>query len=141
MTCAVLNSELTREHLLQYSNLSVITYFCHKYPQYSSEEAELLFADLLDWMWLNLQRKKLGKNTYLFGPLLVLDDLWHVFILHTQDYLDFSICYFGAYFHHEIEPIGHEHQVSDADLEDFLCDCFIFLDEQWVERRFNAALL
>jgi len=134
-----LNSELGE--LLNYKNPALITYFCHHYPQYSVQEAQLLFADLLCWMWLNVQRTKEGKKTYLFGPLLPLDDLWHAFILHTRDYLKFSQHYFGDYFHHDIEPAGQEHLIEEEELTDFLQDCFIYLDSSWVERHFSAALL
>lgn len=133
----MISSQLELQH---YQNPKLITYFCHHHPEYSQDEAEQLFADLLSWMWLNLQRGKLGKKTLLFGPLLVLDELWHAFILHTRDYCEFSSRYFGGYFHHDIEPIGEEHQVTEEELRDYLQDCFTYLDAEWVTRRFSTAL-
>jgi len=72
---------------------------------------------------------------------LVLDELWHAFILHTRDYFDFSLRYFGDYFHHDIEPLQFEHQLDEQELNDFLADCFQFLDGDWVKRRFAGAFI
>jgi hypothetical protein len=127
--------------LLGYRNPTVIAYFCHSHPEYTVQEGQTLFADLLGWMWLNKHRATQGKKTHLFGPLLVLDELWHAFILHTQEYMNFSMQYFAAYFHHDIEPIGFEHQMQEDELRDYLQDCFNLLGEEWVMRRFTDALV
>ncbi|WP_174714467.1 hypothetical protein [Legionella sainthelensi] len=147
----LLKSQVRRKHvvannielpdLLLYQNKTVITYFCYHRPELTVQEVNELFTDLLSWMWLNNQRAKLGKKTYLFGPLLLLDELWHAFILHTRDYVDFSIHYFGAYFHHDIEPIGFEHVMEEDELADYLQDCFTYLGVEWVSRRFEMALV
>lgn len=134
-----MNADLS--NLLCYSNPTVITHFCNQYPQYSIRETQELFQDLLAWFYLKNQRSKKHKSTYLFGPLLVLDELWHVFILHTRDYYDFSFRYFNEYLHHEPEPIGFEHVLNEEELSDYLMDCFNYLDQDWVERRFAEALL
>lgn len=133
-----MNSEL--QHLLQYQNPQVIKQFCYHHPEFSLQEARVLFEDLLAWMWLDVQRKKQGKKTYLFGPLLILDDMWHSFILHTRDYIAFSMKYFGEYFHHDVEPAGFEHVLEEDELTEFLQDCFHYLNKDWVERRFSNAL-
>ncbi|MCL9684785.1 hypothetical protein [Legionella maioricensis] len=126
--------------LLQYKNEQVVTHFCHFHPAFSLSEAQQLFEDLLAWMGLSWQRTLLGKKTYLFGPLLIMDEMWHTFILHTQDYYHFSMTYFGEYVHHHVEPIGFEHVLEEDELTDFLQDCFNYLDAAWVERRFSGAL-
>lgn len=125
--------------LQNYKNPVVVDYFCYQHPEFTTEEVELLFKDLLGWLWLNKQRSKSGKKTYLFGPLLVLDELWHVFILHTRDYFNFSLQYFGDYFHHEVEPPGFEHMMEEEELRDYLQDCFDYLGQEWVARRFTEA--
>ncbi len=133
-----MNQDLLR--IRQYKNQKVVAYFCNRYPEFSLDEGHILFSDLLAWLWLNAERKKQGKNTYLFGPLLILDELWHIFILHTRDYVSFSMDYFGEYMHHDVEPIGSEYVIEENELTDFLQDCFFYLDQHWVERRFSAAL-
>lgn len=131
---------LERSILKHYKNQKVVAYFCHHHPELTLDDGQLLFEDLLSWLWLNTLRKKQGKNTYLFGPLLILDELWHAFILHTRDYMDFTMNYFGEYIHHEVEPIGFEHVIEEDELTDLLQDCFQYLDQHWVERRFSIAL-
>ena len=126
--------------VLAYENTAVVNYFCHHHPEFTEREGQALFKDLLAWLWLNKQRAKQDKKTHLFGPMLVLDQLWHAFILHTQDYVNFSIKYFGTYFHHDIEPVGCEHIMEEEELRDYLQDCFHFLGEDWVARRFADAL-
>ena len=125
--------------LLQYKNEQVVTHFCHSHPEFSLREARQLFEDLLAWMGLSWQRTILGKKTYLFGPLLIMDEMWHTFILHTQDYFHFSMTYFGEYFHHHVEPIGFEYVLEEDELTDFVQDCFKYLNTEWVERRFSGA--
>jgi len=134
----MMKADLTQ--VLNYKNTTVVDYFCRNHPELTSLEGQVLFKDLLAWMWLNALRVEKGKKTYLFGPLLVLDELWHTFILHSRDYVDFSIQYFGFYFHHDIEPFGAEHVLEEEELTDFLQDCFTFLGQEWVTRRFETAL-
>lgn len=126
--------------LIQYKNDQVVTHFCHNHPEVSLEAGYQLFEDLLSWLWLNKQRALQGKKTPLFGPLLQLDKMWHIFILHTKDYFEFSKAYFGDYFHHHVEPLGFEHHLKEEELSDYLNDCFDYLDGGWVERCFSAAL-
>lgn len=125
--------------LLDYENDRVIRYFCHHHPDISTTQAKQLLCDLLAWMWLNAYRKKNNQTTYLFGPLLILDSIWHSFILHTFDYFTFCQTFFNQYFHHTIEPIGSEHRVTAEELSDFLHDCFNHLGEAWVDRYFPLS--
>ncbi len=134
-------NHLDLSKILQYENQQVIASFCYKHPEFTYQEGHELFRDLLSWMWLSELRKAQGKKTYLFGPLLILDELWHVFILHTRDYVDFSMNFFGAYYHHEVELPGVEHILQEDELNDFLEDCFDNLDNNWVARRFSDALV
>jgi hypothetical protein len=126
--------------LLLYHNKQVVDYFCHHHPEFSLPQSQQLFTDLLGWMWLTVYRKTSERHTYLFGPLLDMDSLWHAFILHTRDYQLFCERYFGNYFHHDIEPIGHEHELTPDQMANFLQDCFEFLGDDWVERYFAPAL-
>ena len=125
--------------VLRYQNADVVHQICHHQPQYSLKESQQLFVDLLAWLWFKNEREKQKKTTYLFGSLLVLDELWHLFILNTHDYVNFSQQYFGHYLHHRPEPIGFEHELSDDALQEYLDDCFNYLGQQWVERRFAQA--
>ncbi|WP_028388092.1 hypothetical protein [Legionella fairfieldensis] len=124
--------------LLTYENEQVVLYYCQQHPTVSYEQGRQLLSDLLAWMWVNLHRQSNKRRTYLFGPLLTLDALWHCFILHTQDYVSFCEYYFEGYFHHHIEPRGYEHQLTAEELTDFLNDCFDYLGKDWVMRCFPS---
>lgn len=127
-------------HLLAYENPTVVQYFSYKHAsQLPVETCRQHFKDLLAWLWLNAYRQKNNKSTYLFGPLLIIDELWHCFILHTKDYMSFCSQYFGEYFHHHIEPPGYEHELHPDELADYLNDCFELLGEDWVNRHFAEA--
>jgi len=125
--------------VLAYKNAFILEQFCHSHEQYSLNEAEQLFKDLLAWLWLKNQRAQHHKSTYLFGPLLILDELWHLFILNTRDYVEFSTRYYGEYLHHEPEPPGFEHLLTEEELGDYVNDCFEYLGAEWVERCFAQA--
>ncbi|WP_026069620.1 glycine-rich domain-containing protein [Legionella tunisiensis] len=125
--------------LLTYKNEQVVRHFCHQYPDFSHEKSTQLFQDLLAWMWVNAYRQTNNRPTYLFGPLLMMDKMWHNFILHTQDYVNFCEHYFNDYFHHHVEPAGFEHHLTAEELADFLQDCFEYLGENWVLRYFKDA--
>jgi hypothetical protein len=126
--------------LLKYKNDSLIHYYCHHHSDITKSMANQYFVDLLAWLWLNAYRQHQKKRTYLFGPLLVLDELWHAFILHTRDYHEFCEAFFSSYIHHDIELPGQEHQLSAEEIEDFLEDSFNFLGEAWVLRYFSDLL-
>ncbi|ASQ45277.1 glycine-rich domain-containing protein [Legionella clemsonensis] len=128
------------QDLLAYENEQVVRYFCHYYTAFSHEEGQQLLSDLLAWLWLNAYRKTYNKSTYLFGPLLTLDKIWHAFILHTEDYVAFCEHYFGHYFHHNIEPVGSEHELSPEELADFLNDAFEWIGQEWIKRHFGQLL-
>ena len=127
--------------LLAYRNSQVITHYSYKNPHLTCSEVEQNFEDLLAWLWLKTYRQSTGRSTYLFGPLLALDEMWHIFILHTEDYCNFCEMYFGTYLHHTVEPIGYEHQLTEEELDDFLQDCFKFLGKEWVLRHFSSLLM
>ena len=127
--------------LRTYKNPRVLEQFCYTHGDYSLIQAEQLFTDLLAWLWLKNQRTHQQKPTYLFGPLLLLDQLWHLFILHTRDYTEFSERYFGSYLHHDPEPPGLEHHLTEEELGDYVGDCFEYMGSDWVERRFAQALI
>ncbi|MHB1948344.1 MAG: glycine-rich domain-containing protein [Gammaproteobacteria bacterium] len=122
--------------LLNYENNLVIQQYCKDNPTDSPDEAKQIFKDLLAWLWLNAYRKQKNLQTHMFGPLLKLDRMWHIFILHTRSYTDFCEHFFSGYFHHEVE----ERTLSSAELEDFLSDCYDHLGIEWIMRYFSECL-
>lgn len=125
---------------LNYKNPSVISHFCKIHPEIDPDEAQILFKDLMGWLWVSAMRTQKRKVSRLFGPLLIVDEMWHSFILHTRDYCEFSQTNYGRYIHHDVEPVGREHQMTEDEVVDLLSDCMTYLGEDWVKRRFSEAL-
>ncbi|KTD45448.1 hypothetical protein Lqui_2919 [Legionella quinlivanii] len=132
-----MSSLLPLSTLLGAYNERIVKHYASNNPSLSLQQCQQLWKDLLGWMWLTQYRKSLDKATYLFGPLLHLDDLWHFFILNTRDYCEFCQQYWGEYFHHDIENPHEAHQLSADELADFLEDAMEFLGEDWIDRYFH----
>ena len=80
-------------------------------------EANFIFEDLLRWLWLcrthqikqNNWLQKKSVSLTLYTPMNIIDEMWHSFIICTQDYQDFCHQYLGAFIHHspnvnELDP-------------------------------------
>ena len=67
----------------------------------SMEEASDIFEETKKWLWLSAQAEKKGQGgLFIDKPLLVIDEMWHVFILHSRLYYNFCFKYFDTYIHH-----------------------------------------
>ena len=72
----------------------------------SEAEALDIFSDLKCLMWLLNEMnfdgtRAQGKVFYIDDSLLILDEMWHTFILHTKQYFHFCHTLFGEYIHHD----------------------------------------
>src|SRR5688572_4999841 len=94
--------------LLQYKNSAVIKRFQKKYPDFHNT-AERIFLDMLRFLWLCQKHKEdtLKKNPESEGfhcemhkEMIMIDEMWHTFILATKDYAQFCDDYFGTFIHH-----------------------------------------
>lgn len=92
--------------ILEYKNQDVIYRFL-KLFDISKEETEELFYETKKWLYalaLNQELYKKGEVDFLIGvndDLLMLDEMWHNFILFTIDYKEFCNDYFGFFIHHQ----------------------------------------
>jgi hypothetical protein len=95
--------------LLQYKNPPVLKLYEQNYPhnKLSSEQA---FREVLKYLWLTRKHElDLLNNTdnhdfpqycIMARSMREIDEMWHEFILFTEDYTDFCHQYFGNYMHH-----------------------------------------
>lgn len=80
--------------VLRYRNARVTTKFSERY-NLPRREVETLFQDMLRVLWLS------ARGTVMILPCqMLIDEMWHAFILHTEDYARFCTTYFGAMIHH-----------------------------------------
>ena len=73
----------------------------------SLEESAIIFEDMIRFLWLSRNYKDLNldDSVHSIDPaIIVIDEMWHTFILHTKEYIDFCVKYFGGYLHHEPNP-------------------------------------
>jgi hypothetical protein len=74
----------------------------------SQEEAENIFTELMKFLWLCAVRRAEYKESVpevpsalaVYSSMAIMDELWHTFILHTEDYSSFCSLYLGSYVHH-----------------------------------------
>lgn len=84
--------------LLLYRNDEVISSFCDSIAV-EREEAQIIFVEMLKFLWLCHVERDRALRT-IDNPIIILDEMWHAFILFTKEYHIFSKRYFGKYMHH-----------------------------------------
>lgn len=80
--------------MLLYKNEDVISRFTDMFD-IADEEAESIFAETIKFLYL-------AQLPGIFIPdeLLIIDEMWHNFILFTKEYQKFCNTHFKKYFHH-----------------------------------------
>lgn len=97
----------TLEETLKYRNERVLNKFRTLF-ELSRTEAEEIAVEAYRWLWLNAHSKEDRKNGRSDVPailvihegMVIIDEFWHTFVLHTKDYADFCNEYFGEFIHH-----------------------------------------
>jgi hypothetical protein len=139
---------------LSYQNDRIINKFLTYYAV-SVAEAREISQEAYKWLWLNAHLKKDRKENKKDIPrilvvhegMVVMDEFWHTFILHTRDYEAFCKEYLGSFIHHTPSVPDFE-PPSEAEAEqqlNYICDV---LDEdtmiKWYEEypeRYSAEVL
>lgn len=109
--------------ILKFHNPNITHRFSTLYPQIEAEEAETIYKDMLRYLWLtaNLELERETNpdtpDVTIWGGMIIIDEMWHAFILYTQIYADFCQKYFGRFIHHpppiskfarNVEQLGEE---------------------------------
>ncbi|MBM3894196.1 hypothetical protein FJ366_01210 [Candidatus Dependentiae bacterium] len=82
---------------------------CKLDHNYTDQDMQILEKELRRFLYLCLQNKNGGTGMYSKD----VDNLWHAFILHTPEYVDFSNLTKGSYIHH-IPKRPNEPQKKDS---------------------------
>lgn len=94
------------EEILKYRNDRVIIRFMNSFD-IDYEESSDIFREMLKWLYVkgnSIEQKKIGfevTELSVVTAMIVVDEMWHSFILHTKDYKDFCTEFFGFFIHHE----------------------------------------
>lgn len=138
------------QQVLTYTHPHVLKRYEKDYPR-NALQAEEAFQELLKFLWLSqkLQHDRqqspddptLHFHSAVHEEMKEIDDMWHTFILFTQDYSDFCQRFFGKYLHHypttddDILPSNEEYQKN---LENYLSYIYDHLGEETVVKWFQA---
>ena len=113
----------TLDEVLQYECPDAVYRFRKTYGITHEESADI-FVQVKKWLWLAHQRRMAGLETGLSIdiPIVVIDEMWHNFVLFTKEYTAFCKHYFGYYVHHaptteaeELEHRGHLQSLTRVD--------------------------
>ena len=122
--------------VLSYQNNYIVEEFLRKHKNYnlSQEDALLLFDDLKRYLWMtatvDLKRKEnegeLLPDVSISESMIIIDEIWHEFILVTEHYTDFCNENFGRYIHHP--PAMPKYELNRKTLSDEEC-AEVFIEE------------
>lgn len=142
----------TLDEILSYKNPAVVKRFQKDFPQ-KAERAEDLFIDLMRFFWgtkkhaadrnLDPKNPDLDFVFIMDEDMRDIDQMWHIFLLYTRDYMNFCERYFGAYLHHQpdLVPIFEDSGFKfETNLEKFLNYNFDLFGENVIQRWFAPSV-
>ena len=89
------------DRALEYQNDAVVYRFTTLWDV-SFAEAQDLFLETKKWLWLCAQTEK--QRLKITTPLLIIDEMWHNFLLFSREYMKYCHDCFGCYIHHNPTP-------------------------------------
>lgn len=137
--------------ILAYKHPAVVRRFQKDFPE-KANMAEELFSDLLRFFFASkkhsIERERLPCKDSLDFIFIMdeemreIDQIWHIFLLYTQDYMDFCDKYFGEYLHHQPDIVPTFRKGSfnfEKNLKKFLNYVYDELGEEVVQRWFTKS--
>lgn len=142
----------TLEEILNYKNPAVVRRFQKEYPD-KADRAEDIFSDLMRFFWGTkkhlLDRTQSPKSQELDFFFIMDDDMreidqmWHIFLLYTRDYMDYCERYFGEYLHHQPDLVPYFEAKGfqfETNLRRFLDYSYELFGETVIRRWFSGSL-
>lgn len=142
----------TLEEITNYKNPAVVRRFQKEHPD-KADRADQIFSDLMRFFWgtkrhyQDRQRDPENEKLQFFfimdEDMREIDQMWHVFLLYTRDYLDFCQKHFGEYLNHQPDLVPYFEQKGfefETNLERFLNYNFEVFGEDVLRRWFSASL-
>jgi hypothetical protein len=85
--------------VLRYRNPAIVERFRNELPV-TRREAEQIWRETLKWLWFCGTRPKDSGSAELLTSMIIVDEMWHTFVLFTREYTEFCQRHFGRYLHH-----------------------------------------
>ncbi|MEO8065553.1 MAG: hypothetical protein ABI643_01710 [Candidatus Doudnabacteria bacterium] len=122
---------LSLKETLGYTNDQVLNKFRTLY-EFSRPDAEEIARETNRWLWLNARlkadrkegRQNIPRVLVVHEGMVVLDEYWHTFILHTRDYREFCDSHLGFFIHHSPSFPGFQPPSQEEAEEqlNYICD-------------------
>ena len=105
--------QATQDEFLENYNFPemIIEKFKEKHPSLSDEDIALVIKGLKNYFYISSHSRDV-----VIMPSIILDDLWHEFMLYTKEYEYFCDNAFGKFFHHS----PNDTKLFDVDMARFL---------------------
>jgi len=137
--------------IMKYNNAALLSRYGKEFSK-NKLSPEKAFHNLMKFFWLsekhlldiknNPNNETLKFNFNVYHEMAEIDDMWHTFLMFTQDYANFCECYFGKFIHHaprdENEKINPE--IFELELTRFLSYVYDNLGEETVSVWFAELL-
>jgi len=113
---------LKLNEILQYKNNKVIQRFLNLF-NVDQKEAEDIFTETLKYLYLSAYTENKRKEDATLPSLgithqmLIIDEMWHAFILTTRDYQEFCDTYLDQFVHHPPAAYGRNRDASNVEKE------------------------
>lgn len=106
--------------ILNYRNDDVISRFTDQFDV-PAEEAEDIFTETRKFLYLCQL-----PGIFIPDELIIVDEMWHNFILFTKEYQRFCDIHFGRYFHHlpASKAEKEKHKIDEAANPEAVRDAF-----------------
>jgi hypothetical protein len=107
------------ERALAFDGTDIIADFHSKY-RVSKEEAHALFEDVKKWVWACAVAHEHGSKVSMLidERLLIIDYMWHSFVLFTREYHAFCEAIGGPYIHHAPTTQADHHATRSMAMHD-----------------------
>ncbi|MBQ4811065.1 hypothetical protein A7985_00960 [Pseudoalteromonas luteoviolacea] len=98
--------------VMTYQNEHVIDKFTESFDV-SRDESAAIFEEMKKLLWLMYSAsQESGPEIYVHKEILVIDEMWHTFILFTQDYDAFCRQFFGEFLHHSPTTLSEKEKMK-----------------------------
>lgn len=126
------------ETVLGYKNKAVLERYKKDFPT-SVLSGEILFREMLKFMWLSLKARAERKNflCVMHEEMLEIDNMWHTFLLFTRDYHTFCEEYLGEFFHHS-PHVGQDKPPSDEEYASELTEYLTYINDNLGEETLKV---
>jgi hypothetical protein len=140
------------EKVLEYTNVPVLKLYEQNYPK-NKLGAEDAFRETLKYLWLakkheqdvmkHKNNEEFPNECFMPRSMREIDEMWHEFILFTEDYTNFCHQYFGEYIHHFpniFDNIPRPREEVEMDTKKLLLYIYDNLGEDTVRIWFSSYL-